>query len=53
MRKKFRSMTAARNFAKTTKMKIKKGPACKLSDGSKANWYTLTKTKKAKAKRRR
>lgn len=43
MQKRFRSLTAARNFAKTTKMKIKRGKACKLKDGTKANWYTLTK----------
>jgi len=46
MQKKFRSITAARKFAKTTKMKVKKGKATKLADGTKACWYTLTKAKK-------
>lgn len=48
MQKRFRSMTAARNFAKVTNMNIKKGKATKLKDGTKANWYTLTKKKKGK-----
>lgn len=48
MRKKFRSETKARAFARTTKMKIKKGPKCKMADGTKGNWFTLTKTKKRK-----
>ena len=43
MQKKFRSITAARKFAKTTKMKVKQGKVTKLADGTKARWYTLTK----------
>jgi len=46
MQKKFRSITAARAFAKTTKMKVRQGKACKLADGTKAHWFTLTKAKK-------
>ena len=48
MQRKFRSITAARRFAKTTKMKVKAGKACKLKDGTKARWYTLTKGPKKK-----
>ena len=48
MQKKFRSRTAALRFAKTTKMKVKQGTACKLKDGTKARWYTLTKGPKKK-----
>jgi len=51
MRKKFRSIAKARKFAKTTKMKVKRGPKCKMSDGTKGNWFTLTKGKKKKGKR--
>lgn len=43
MQKKFRSMTTARKFAKTTKMKVKKGKACKMADGKKGSWFTLSK----------
>ena len=43
--KKFRSLRAAQRFAQG--MKVKKGKACKLKDGTKANWYSFTK-KKAK-----
>ena len=53
MRKKFRSITAARKFAKTTGMKVKQGAVARLADGTKARWYTLTKGKKKKAKRKR
>lgn len=53
MQKKFRSRTAALRFAKTTGMKVKQGKACKLADGTKARWYTLTKAKKKRAPKRR
>lgn len=53
MRKKFRSLQAAHRFAKTTKMKVKAGTVTKLADGTKARWYTLTKTKGTKKKRKR
>jgi hypothetical protein len=46
MQKKFRSPAKANAFAKVMHMKAKKGKACKLADGTKANWYTLTKAKK-------
>lgn len=48
MQKKFSSIAKARKFAKTTKMKVKRGKSCKMSDGKKGNWYTLTKGKKKK-----
>lgn len=41
--KKFRSITTARKFAKTTGMKVKQGKACKMADGKKGHWFTLTK----------
>lgn len=53
MKRKFRSLQAAQRFAKTTKMKVKAGTVTKLADGTKARWYTLTKTKRPKAKRKR
>jgi hypothetical protein len=46
MQKKFRSPAAAARFAKALGMKARKGKATKLKDGTKANWYTLTKMKK-------
>lgn len=49
--KKFRSETAARKVAKVLGMKIKKGKATKLKDGTKANFYTFTKIKKKSKKR--
>lgn len=52
MRKKFKSMTAARAFVRTTGGKVKAGPACKLADGTKARWYTLSWPKKKGKKRR-
>ena len=52
MRKKFKSMTSARKFAAATGGKVKMGPACKLADGTKAHWFTLTWPKKGKKKRR-
>jgi hypothetical protein len=52
MQKKFKSMTSARKFVAATGGKVKKGKACKLADGTKASWYTLTWAKK-KAKKRR
>jgi len=48
MQKKFRSPAAAARFAKALGMKIKKGKATKLKDGTKANWYTLLKAAKKK-----
>jgi len=45
MQKKFKSMVTARKFAKTTKMTVKQGKGCKMADGSKGHWFTLTKTK--------
>jgi len=51
MQKKFRSITAARKFAKTTKMKVKQGKVTKLADGTKARWYTLTKGPKKKKRK--
>lgn len=51
MQKKFKSMAKARKFAKTTKMKVKQGKACKMADGTKGRWFTLTKTKSKKRKR--
>lgn len=51
MQKKFRSETAARRFAKTTHMKLKKGKKTKLADGTPANWFTLLKQKAKKKKR--
>ena len=53
MQKKFKSMTSARKFVAATGGKVKKGKACKLADGTKASWYTLTWPKKAKSKKRR
>lgn len=62
MQKKFRSNAAAAKYAKVIGYKIKRGKATKLADGTKANWYTLTKLKslrsmgypyKKKAKKRR
>ena len=50
MQRKFRSLQAAQRFARTTKMKVKRGKATKLKDGTKAHWFTLTKSAK---KRRR
>jgi len=46
MRKKFGSRAKASRFA--AGRKIKAGPACKMADGSKGRWYTITKKKKAK-----
>ena len=51
MRRKFSSPANAKRFAKVTKMKVKKGPACKMADGKKGNWYTLTKSKTTKRRR--
>ena len=42
--KKFRSLRAAQKFAQG--MKVKKGKACKLADGTKANWYSFKKKAK-------
>jgi len=53
MQRKFRSSTAAAKVAKVLGMKVKAGKACKLADGTKAKWYTFTKTKKAAKKRKR
>jgi len=50
MQKKFRSITAARKFAKTTKNKVRQCKVTKLADGTKARWYTLTKGPKKKKK---
>jgi len=44
MRKKFSSMVKARRFAKGRK--VKKGPATKMSNGKKGNWYVITKKAK-------
>jgi hypothetical protein len=44
MRKKFKSETSARKFAKGRKMK--RGKACKMADGSKGHWYTIYKKAK-------
>ena len=52
MQRKFKSRTAALKFVKATGGKIKQGKACKLKDGTKARWYTLSWPKKAKKKRR-
>ncbi len=46
--KKFRSSTAAAKVAKVLGMKVKKGKATKLKDGTKANFYVFTKIKKKK-----
>jgi len=46
MQKKFKSLATARKFAKTTHMKVKAGKACKMADGSKGHWFTMTKAKK-------
>jgi hypothetical protein len=46
MQKKFRSDAAAKKYAAVTHMKVKRGKPCKLADGTKAHWYTLTKQKK-------
>lgn len=46
--KKFRSATAAAHVAKVLGMKVKKGKATKLKDGTKANFYTFIKVKKKK-----
>lgn len=46
MQKKFKSRPKAAKFAKVTGMKIKQGKACKMADGSKGHWFTLTKAKK-------
>jgi len=51
MQKKFKSIQKAHKFAKTTKMKVKRGKACKMADGTKGAWYTLTKGKKKPKKR--
>lgn len=52
MQKKFRSPTRAAKFAKVTGMKAKKGKACKMADGTKGNWYTLTKGTLKKKRRK-
>jgi len=52
MQRKFRSSTAAAKVAKVLGMKVKAGKACKLADGTKAKWYRLTRTKKAKKRKR-
>lgn len=43
LRKKFSSIQKAQRFAKTTNMKVKRGPKTTMSNGKKGNWYTLTK----------
>ncbi len=53
MRRKFRSKIAADHYASAFGYRAKAGTACKLKDGTKARWYTLTKTSRAKVKRRR
>lgn len=51
MRRKFSSPTSAAKVARVLSMKVKKGPACKLANGKKANWYTFTKKPKGKKKK--
>ena len=46
MQKKFKSLATARKFAKTTHMKVKVGKVCKMADGKKGHWFTLSKTKR-------
>jgi hypothetical protein len=50
MRRKFSSPTSAAKVARVLSMNVKKGPACKLKSGKKANWYTFTKKKGKKKK---
>lgn len=45
MQKKFRSLRAAQRFGGKG-LKPKKGKACKLKDGTKANYYTFKKKAK-------
>jgi len=51
MQRKFRSLQAAQRFARTTKLKVKRGKATKLKDGTKAHWFTLTKFTAKKRRR--
>jgi hypothetical protein len=50
MRKKFKSLGSAYRFAKGFGVMIKKGKACKMADGSKGYWFTITKKKGKKKK---
>jgi len=53
MQRKFRSDTAAHNFAKVMNYDWRRGKKCKLKDGTAAHWYTLTKRKTKKTVKRR
>ena len=52
MQKKFKSRINAVRFAGVTGMKVKQGKVCKMADGSKGRWYTLTKGGKKTGKRK-
>jgi len=50
MRRKFSSPAKAAKAGRVLGIKYRKGPACKLSDGRKGNWYTPVKGKRKKRK---
>lgn len=51
MQKKFRTHEKAVRFAAVTRMKVKRGKPCKMADGTKGHWYTLTKIKLPKKRK--